>query len=135
MEHVELENLPLIPNEDCPPDGALGFRFQKYGITRWRDLYTPRQLLTLCTFTRILSSKKTQELMQREIGRELAPIVTSLLSLAIGRLNDRLCSLCRWRPDKNSVEAANGGQNKMPMLLDFAESTPFGGSSGDWTDH
>lgn len=135
LEHTRLGTLPMIPDEQCPPEGALGFRFQKYGITKWRDLYTPRQLLTLCTFSRLVSIDKTRTLMARELGEPLASVVQAVLGLAVGRLNDRLCTLCRWRPDKNNVEAANGGQNKMSMLLDFAESTPFGGSSGDWTDH
>jgi putative DNA methylase len=135
FEHEKIGNLSVIPHEQCPPEGALGFRFQKYGITRWRDLYTPRQLLTLCTFTRLVAGERMGKVMERELGRELAPVVQTILALAVGRLNDRLCTLCRWRPDKNSVEAGNGGQNKMPMLLDFAESTPFGGSSGDWADH
>ncbi len=135
FESMNVGALSLIPDEQCPPEGALGFRFQKYGITSWRDLYTHRQLLTLCTFTHLVAGEKTRELLSREIGSELASIVQAILALAVGRLNDRLCTLCRWRPDKNNVEAANGGQNKMPMLLDFAESSPFGGSSGDWEDH
>jgi adenine-specific DNA methylase len=135
IESEKIGILPLIPDEQAPPEGALGFRFQKYGITRWRDLYTPRQLFTLCTFARIVGSESTRKQISQDTGSELAPIVQAILSLAVGRLNDRLCTLCRWRPDKNNVEAGNGGQNKMPMLLDFAESTPFGGSSGDWGDH
>jgi adenine-specific DNA methylase len=135
FENLKVGNLPLIPDEQCPPEGALGFRFQKYGITRWRDLYSPRQLFALCTFARIVASEELHDLLKRDVGSELASVVQIVLALAVGRLNDRLCTLCRWRPDKNNVEAANGGQNKMPMLLDFAESTPFGGSSGDWADH
>src|SRR5262249_2768928 len=64
LEKAKSGGLPLIPAEDCPPDGALGFRFQKYGITRWRDLYSPRQLVTLCTFTRILASAELQKRME-----------------------------------------------------------------------
>lgn len=135
LENVSVGDLPLIPDEQCPPEGALGFRFQKYGITNWRDLYTHRQILTLCTFTRLVAGSRTQEMLKSDLGAELASVVQTILALAVGRLNDRLCTLCRWRPDKNNVEAANGGQNKMPMLLDFAESSPFGGSSGDWGDH
>jgi adenine-specific DNA methylase len=135
LEIEKIGNLPVIPNEMCPPDGALGFRFQKYGIKYWRHLYTNRQLLALCVFTKLVYSKELYDQISNKSGKVIATSVQTLLALAIGRLNDRLCTLCRWRPDKNNVEAANGGQNKMPMLLDFAESNPFGGSSGDWIDH
>jgi putative DNA methylase len=43
------ENLQ-IAEESLPPDGALGFRVQKYGIVRWRDVFTARQIVTLRTF-------------------------------------------------------------------------------------
>ena len=135
FESEKIAGLPLIPNEACPPEGALGFRFQKYGIKLWRNLYTPRQLYTLCVFSKIIASNQFRNSITSFEGTEFVDVVQTILGLALGRLNDRLCTLCRWRPDKNNVEAANGGQNKMPMLLDFAEANPFGGSSGDWLDH
>ncbi|MDG6251451.1 MAG: DUF1156 domain-containing protein, partial [Methanocalculus sp.] len=122
----------LIPDELSPPKGALGYRFQPYGIRYWRDLYNPRQLLTLTTFTKIIGSNKIKEKIIQENGEEKATIIQILLSLAIGRLNDRCCTLCRWEPDYLKIQAANGGENKMPMRLDYVESNPFGGRSGDW---
>jgi adenine-specific DNA methylase len=47
-------DLPLSPDEPLPPVGTLGFRVQRYGVLRWLDLYTPRQLLTLTTFARLV---------------------------------------------------------------------------------
>jgi putative DNA methylase len=49
LELETINNLPVIPHELCPPEGALGFRFQKYGISRWRDLYNHRQLISIIT--------------------------------------------------------------------------------------
>ncbi|MYK69289.1 MAG: DUF1156 domain-containing protein, partial [Gammaproteobacteria bacterium] len=42
------------------PDKALGFRVQQYGMVRWRDLFTPRQLVALATFSDLVG-----EAMQR----------------------------------------------------------------------
>ena len=38
------------PDTDLP-QRALGFRVQEYGMLRWRDLFTPRQLVALTTFS------------------------------------------------------------------------------------
>jgi adenine-specific DNA methylase len=34
-----------------PKPGTLGFRVQPYGVRTWGDLFTPRQMLCLLTFT------------------------------------------------------------------------------------
>src|SRR5207245_2045931 len=39
-----------VPETDLPKK-ALGFRIQEYGMTMWRDLFTPRQLVALTTFS------------------------------------------------------------------------------------
>ena len=36
------------------PDKALGFRVQEYGMTQWGDLFTPRQLVALSTFSDLI---------------------------------------------------------------------------------
>ena len=41
-------------------------------------------------------------------------------------------SLCRWRTTAEAIAAANGGQNKMPVITDFVEANTFGDRGGDW---
>jgi len=135
LEHLSaqsaLHDLPLIPDESAPPDGALGFRFQPYGIRKWAQLYTERQLVALATFAHIVSSPDLESEL-KATDADMSEAIRSCLALNVGRVNDRNCSLCRWRPDYLYAEAANGGQNRMPMMLDFAETNPFSGRSGDW---
>lgn len=132
LEHETLNGLPAIPHEDAPPDGALGFRFQKYGIHRWRDLYTQRQLVVLTTLTRLVINPplrkaiKASGLMEQEQNA-----VLTCLALAVGRVNDLCSTLCRWLPSLEAVAASNGSQNK--MILDFVEVNPIGGAGGDWS--
>ncbi len=132
LESDTIAGVSAIPDEPCPPEGALGFRFQKYGILRWRDLYTPRQLVALSTFAKILMSHELHVQLTAELSSSHADIVKTCLALALGRVNDLSATLCRWLPTLNAVAATNGGQNKMPMILDFAEANPVGGSGGDW---
>ena len=39
-----------VPDTDLPAK-ALGFRVQEYGMIKWRDLFTPRQLVAMTTFS------------------------------------------------------------------------------------
>ncbi|MCY7274729.1 MAG: DUF1156 domain-containing protein, partial [Phormidesmis sp. CAN_BIN44] len=41
-----------IPTEPLPEYGTLGFRVQPYGLLKWADLFTSRQLLALMTFVK-----------------------------------------------------------------------------------
>jgi len=44
-----------VPGTDLP-EQALGFRVQLYGMTRHRDLFTPRQLVALTTFSDLVQA-------------------------------------------------------------------------------
>src|SRR5581483_2905534 len=50
------------PPADAPdtdlPEQALGFRIQGYGMTRHRDLFTPRQLVALTTFGDLIAEAR-----------------------------------------------------------------------------
>src|SRR5207249_4908050 len=47
------------PETDLP-EKALGFRVQEYGMKRWRDLFTPRQLVAVTTFADLLPEAREQ---------------------------------------------------------------------------
>ncbi len=56
----EQESAARVSRPDDLPDAAipaqaLGFRIQAYGMTHWVDLFTPRQLTALSTFTDLVS--------------------------------------------------------------------------------
>ena len=57
---VEQENLAATATPLWKPEveffqEALGFRVGNYGLTRWSDLFTPRQLVTLTTFSDLVT--------------------------------------------------------------------------------
>ena len=43
--------MPQDSPETDLPERALGFRVQEYGMRKWRDLFTDRQLVALTTFS------------------------------------------------------------------------------------
>ena len=46
-----------VPETDLPAK-ALGFRVQEYGMIKWRDLFTPRQLVALTTFSDLVAEAR-----------------------------------------------------------------------------
>lgn len=110
-----------------PPDGALGFRVQKYGMSRWTDLFTPRQQLMLLTYAGVI-----ERLPLKEIGDQgLERAVLDLLSLTISKMASFSSSLCVWRNVRTCV-AQTFGRQTLSMVWDFGEMNPFAESAGDF---
>lgn len=90
----------------------------RFGMATFADLYSRRQLQALCIFARRVS-------MSGKGGRN------ECLALAVGRVANAWTSLCRWHQTRETVEGAFNGQ-KIPMVWDFAEASPFSGATGGW---
>ena len=104
-----------------------------YGLRTQADLYTPRQLAVLTTFSDLVAS--VPDRVRRDGGSEVwVTAVTTVLALALGQMA-RSCStqsLWRTRPTAHAKAEAAFGRNDMPMMWDFAETYFAGGSVGDW---
>ena len=60
---TEVESVALGAEPPWKPDveffqQALGFRVGNYGMTKWSDLFTPRQLVALTTFSDLVSEAR-----------------------------------------------------------------------------
>ncbi len=116
-------------NENLPPDGALGFRIQKYGFKKWNDIFSPRQLITIQTFAKAIT-KLSKEL---DMNRELDKIIVVLLSLNLSKIITFNTSLCVWRNVRTCV-AQTFGRPTLSMIWDYGEMNPFFGSAGDYSE-
>jgi adenine-specific DNA methylase len=121
-------NLPLIP------EGQLNhlrgfFNVVLYGISRWGDAFSPRQLLALTTLARLIP--KAGELVGASHSGEFATAVQSCLALALGKQADSDSSLCAWRPTTEDIGHTFGRQ-ALPMVWDFVEGNIFSGATRDW---
>jgi putative DNA methylase len=144
-DYIPAGSYPLPDDEECerrlaeldidPPDETLVEDYTQaiivphYGLKRFRDLFSPRQLLTLCTLTAELSSL---DKAMRAAGVEPDRIAatTTYLGLIISRLADYHTVLCRWHtPDEKMLNTF--ARQALPMVWDFAENNPFAGASGD----
>jgi putative DNA methylase len=134
-----------VPETDLP-EKALGFRIQEYGMLKHRDLFTPRQLVALTTFSDLVQAAREKVLadakaagMSPDIrlddggaGAEAyADAVAVYLAMAVDKLADAQSSLVRWKPSMDQAIATFARQ-AIPMVWDFAESNTFNGMAGDY---
>ncbi|WP_445633941.1 GIY-YIG domain-containing protein [Nostoc sp. DSM 114161] len=121
-----------IPNEPLPNYGVLGFRVQPYGLVKWSDLFTYRQLLSLMTFVKWVKLAH-QEMVQQGYEEGLAKAIATYLSLGITKVTNRGSSIGVWDTTRETTQSpvASG---RLPMCWDFSESNPIGSGSGNWSD-
>jgi len=119
------------PDELLPVGDTKNFWAVEYGLTRYQDLFTPRQLLALCTLAS--GVRQVYDQMRSEGTAEgRATATATAFALAINKVADHCSALCRWIAALSYEGAANTyARQALPMVWDFAEANPFGGSSGD----
>lgn len=125
----------LVTRPADAPDQDLGYDPRnlwtpQYGLTRFSDLFTGRQLVALTTFSDLVAEARV-----RVIGdggsSEYADAIATYLGLGVSRMADIANSLCRW---SNTREQALSlfGRHAIPMVWDFAETMPFGRAAGGY---
>jgi adenine-specific DNA methylase len=121
-----------IPNEPLPLVGTLGFRVQRYGLTRWGDLFNSRQVLALLCFSRQVDAAY-QAMLEDGIEEDYAKALATYLGLLVDRLASYNSTLCYWVIDGEFIGQTFSQGNSLPMSWDHVEVSPFSGATGDWT--
>jgi putative DNA methylase len=127
------------------PDNPRDFKTPNYGLMTFADLFTPRQLVALTTFSDLVGEAKerihadgiaagipddNQSLDSGGTGaRAYAEAVSVYLGFAVSRLSDIQNSLCSWEVTKTQVRHLFTKQ-AVPMLWDFGENNAFGNAAG-----
>jgi putative DNA methylase len=121
--------------EDLPSgairDRALGFRVQAYGMTRYTDLFTARQLVALTTLAGLVIEARERVLADCS-DPDYADAVATYLALVVSSLTDDISSLVTWRPTHGTgATRSTFARHALPMVWDYAEANPFGNAAGD----
>lgn len=127
--------------------GALGFRVGNYGMTKWSDLFTARQLVALGTFSDLVADGRSMVLGHAlDAGMESddlglaangkgATAYSEAVSVYLGFLVDQLanhCStICGWNHPNTQMRSVFS-RNALSMTWDFAEANVFSRSSGSY---
>ena len=139
--------MPQDSPETDLPERALGFRVQEYGMRKWRDLFTDRQLVALTTFSDLAVEARErigQDALATGMPEDGTPLVDGgqgatayaeavgvYLAFALSKQADLGNSLCGWEPIAQCPRHLFGRQ-AIPMIWDYAEANPLGSSSGSW---
>jgi len=126
---------------------ALGFRIGNYGLTKWSDLFTNRQLTALEIFGDLVNVARlrilTDAVASRLYGDDgalsqggaggvaYADAVSIYLALCVSRLANRSSSLCFWDTTGEKIQQVFARQ-ALTMIFDTVEGNPFSDSSGNF---
>lgn len=134
-----------VPNQPLPYDPRNVWT-PPYGLTKFSDLFTNRQLVALTTLTDLVGEARERVLDDAlasgmESGERLenggtgaeayADAVATYLALGVSRTADRCSSLCSWDSSRESVRNVFGRQ-AIPMVWDYAEPNIFSDSTGNY---
>ncbi|PXW92410.1 putative DNA methylase [Sphaerotilus hippei] len=131
---------------------ALGFRVGNYGMSRWSDLFTLRQLVALTTFADLVQEAialcKTDAQAAGAANDEsalgsggsgadaYAQAIGVYLGLGVGRSADFWCSIATWsNAAKNELVSHAFTKQAIPMTWDFGECNPLSESGGNFTQN
>jgi putative DNA methylase len=129
------DGVVAVPSEQIPPDrpapNARGLSgVVRYGFAEFGELFSPRQLLSLTTFAWLIRGIASKLSSYHESG--YADAVATVIGVNFGRAPDHWSMFCPWNPSGPKAQHAFGRQ-ALPMVWDYAETNPFGGSVGDWS--
>ena len=114
---------------------ALGFRVGNYGMTKWSDLFTSRQLVALTTFSDLV--QEVRERVKRDAAASGQPdygkpgtagayadAVAVYVAFALSRVTDKSSSLAWWMAVAEKM-APTFSRPTLSMVWDYAEMNPF----------
>jgi putative DNA methylase len=147
MEGVALSATPHDAPETDLPAKALGFRVQEYGMTKWRDLFTPRQLVALTTFCDLVQEARgrvQRDALAAGLPGDTNPLrdggtgataysdgVAVYLGCAVSRMANYSATLCVWSSHaKDELAKQVFMRQALAMTWDFAETNPFSSAGG-----
>ncbi|MBX6763660.1 MAG: DUF1156 domain-containing protein, partial [Rubrobacteraceae bacterium] len=120
------------------PHNPRDFKTPNYGMRTFADLFTPRQLVALTTFSDLVGeargrviSDATEAGLPEDRATAYADAVATYLGMAVSRFSDICNSLCMWENTKTQVRHLFTRQ-AVPMLWDFAEANIFAEAAGDY---
>ena len=130
------------------PDNTRDFKTPNYGLTTYGDLFTPRQLVALNTFSDLVGEARERarldaiEAGMPDDGVGLASggtgataygeAVGVYLALSVDKVADYSSSLVAWSPSRDQAKTTFARQ-ALPMVWDFAEVNVFAEAAGDLT--
>ena len=131
------------------PANPRDFKTPNYGLAAFSDLFTPRQLVALTTFSDLVTEARARvrrDAIAAGLPDDNRPLrsggtgatayseaVGVYLAFALDKVADRGSTLGRWDPTPTQSGIINTfSRQALPMTWDFAEANPLGDASGNY---
>ena len=131
-------NPTWVPDESMNENNPNLISGRGYGIKKWAELFTPRQLTAMATLSDLVKDVRQDILVDgRKAGLsdreadDYARTVTTFLALNLNRCADLNNSLCTWNPSDQVLRNLFKRQ-AIPMVWDFAEANILEEVVGGW---
>ncbi|HHP5356121.1 TPA: DUF1156 domain-containing protein [Aeromonas veronii] len=140
--------VPQWKPENALPDDPRNFWTLSYGLAKYGDLFTPRQLVALTTFSdlvgeaiaRCREDALSAGMVDDGVGLDAcgtgatayAQAVGVYLASAISKVANIGSSIASWMSDRGAFRETFARQ-AIPMVWDFAESNPFTDGGGSFS--
>jgi len=129
-------DIPLgLPQEGIPQGasrvgGGSAFTVYIYGITRWKELFSARQLIAVAVFLK--HTRLAIDAMRKSgYTSELCEAVFAYLAVIVDKVADYNSNICNW--DCNGEYITHTFQRfALPIKWDSCELSPFSDASGDY---
>ncbi|MGA9307640.1 MAG: DUF1156 domain-containing protein [Candidatus Sulfotelmatobacter sp.] len=118
----------LFPNEPLPYLRSI-FNIHLLDVNQWKDLFSPRQLLSIATL--IKTVREAHRRIREETEASFADALATCLAIAVDRQADYSTSLCSWHLTGEKLNHTYGRQ-ALGIIWDFAEVCPFADGSGNF---
>ena len=109
--------------------GKLRDQLPAYGVERYHDLFTPRQLLVLLTLVKEIR-RAHAEMLRGGMAPERARALATYFGMAFGRFVILFNKFSRWEPAVRRTKGAIGDRQALKMVYDFSEINPLARTEG-----
>lgn len=119
-----------------------------YGLTKFPDLFTNRQLVALTTFSDLVGEAR-EKVLEDALAAGLpsdvrladggtgadayADAVATYLGVIVSKMTDRNSTLVNWYVSRESTSSTFSRQ-ALPMMWDYAEVAPLGENTGSFSN-
>lgn len=144
-----LQARPEWSPEMSLPNNPRDFKTPNYGLDKFGDLFTPRQLVALTTFSDLVAEAiarcredaRTAGMADDGVGLDAggtgatayAQSVGVYLSFLIGQVANHGSTICGWNHPNTQMRSVFSRQ-AIPMTWDYAEANVFSDSSGSFNN-
>ena len=120
------ENADLIPNETIP-NGSKTSEPLRYGMSRWCDMFAPRQLLGHLTLVELFRDLQPQ--IRAALGEARGNAVITYLQFMVDKFVDYNSSQTRWHFSRGAI-VGTFGRHDFSLKWTYAEMPYSGPASG-----